>query len=105
MRRLLGLLFVIPLCAQAVPASRLNICMAWLTTYEQFHIHDKETSILKSDFEGELKRLDLYSIDEIENALDLPMMLSAADKGKDTQKYLSECTKVAKDFTGNSIRK
>lgn len=83
----------------AVP-SKLNTCAAWLSTYQQFHIDDKETSILLSDYEGELKRLNLYSVDEIENSLDLPIMLSAADNSSDTRKTLTMCTEIAKNFVG-----
>lgn len=84
----------------AAPPSKLNICVAWMDTYQQFHPDDKDTSILLSDFEGELKRLDLFSIDEVENALDLPMMISAADNSPQTAKDLTMCRKVAKDFVG-----
>ena len=84
----------------AAPPSKLNTCAAWLDTYQQFHPDDKDTSILLSDFEGELKRLDLFSVDEIENALDLPMMMSAADNSPQTAKDLTMCRKIAKDFVG-----
>lgn len=86
--------------AGAAPNSNLNVCVAWLDTYQQFHPDDKDTSILLSDFEGELKRLDLFSINEVESALDLPMMLSAADNSAQTAKDLTKCRKIAKDFVG-----
>lgn len=84
----------------ASPPSKLNKCVAWLNTYQQFHIDDKDTSILLSDFEGELKRLDLYSVDEIENALDLPMMESAAENSVQTEDDLAKCRGIAQDFVG-----
>lgn len=85
----------------AAPASKLNMCAAWLSTYQQFHPDDKDTSILLSDYEGELKRLDLYSVDQIENALDLPMMESSADNSKQTIKDLTMCREIATNFVGN----
>lgn len=84
-------------CATPV-VSNLNMCAAWLDTYQQFHPDDKDTSILLSDYEGELKRLDLYSINEIENALDDPMMLSAADNSEQTKKDLEKCRQIATNF-------
>lgn len=84
-------------CATPV-VSNLNMCAAWLDTYQQFHPEDKDTSILLSDYEGELKRLDLYSINEIENALDDPMMLSAADNSEQTKKDLEKCRQIATNF-------
>lgn len=86
--------------SSAAPTSNLNTCVAWLDTYQQFHPDDKDTSILLSDFEGELKRLDLFSVNEVENALDLPMMMSAADNSTQTAKDLTKCRKIAKDFVG-----
>lgn len=86
----------------AAPPSKLNTCAAWLNTYQQFHPDDKDTSILLSDFEGELKRLDLFSVDEIENALDLPMMMTAADNSPQTKKDLMYCRGIAQDFVGVS---
>lgn len=86
----------------AAPPSKLNTCVAWLDTYQQFHPDDKDTSILLSDFEGELKRLDLFSVDEIENALDLPMMMTAADNSPQTKKDLMYCRGIAQDFVGVS---
>ncbi|UTQ72605.1 hypothetical protein [Escherichia phage A221] len=71
-----------------------------METYQQFHPDDKDTSILLSDFEGELKRLDLFSVDQIENALDLPMMLTAADNSPQTKKDLMYCRGIAQDFVG-----
>lgn len=87
--------------ALAVPANNLNKCAAWLSTYQQFHPDDKDTSILLSDFEGEMKRLDQYSTDQIENALDLPMMDSAADNSHQTAVDLSYCRGIAINFTRN----
>lgn len=87
---------------RAAPPSKLNTCAAWLDTYQQFHPDDKDTSILLSDFEGELKRLDLFSVDEIENALDLPMMMTAADNSPQTKKDLMYCRGIAQDFVGVS---
>ncbi|EHJ9376154.1 hypothetical protein KB816_002863 [Salmonella enterica] len=104
MRNVLFLLFFSVLASfqvMASPASKLNICAAWLSTYQQFHPDDKDTSILLSDYEGELKRLDLYSVDQIENALDLPMMESAADNSKQTIKDLTMCREIATNFVGN----
>lgn len=86
--------------AYAAPPSKLNTCAAWMNTYQQFHPDDKDTSILLSDFEGEMKRLDLFSVDEIENALDLPMMLTAADNSPQTKKDLMYCRGIAQDFVG-----
>lgn len=86
---------------QAAPVvSNLNLCAAWLDTYQQFHPEDKNTSILLSDYEGELKRLDLYDVNQIENALDSDMMLSAADNSQETQKDLKRCRGIATDFVG-----
>lgn len=87
--------------ALAVPANNLNKCAAWLSTYQQFHPDDKDTSILLSDFEGEMKRLDQYSTDQIENALDLPMMESAADNSHQTTIDLFYCRGIAINFTRN----
>lgn len=86
--------------AYSAPPSKLNTCAAWMDTYQQFHPDDKDTSILLSDFEGELKRLDLFSVDEIENALDLPMMMSAAENSPQTKKDLMYCRAIAQDFVG-----
>lgn len=85
--------------AMAEPANELNTCAAWLSTYQQFHPDDKDTSILLSDYEGELKRLDLYSTNQIENALDLPIMMSAADNSKETEAELLRCREIATRFT------
>lgn len=85
--------------AFAEPPNELNTCAAWLSTYQQFHPDDKDTSILLSDYEGELKRLDLYSVDQVENALDLPVMMSAADSSQDTVTELSRCREIALRFT------
>lgn len=93
------LLLVTSLYAVAQPANNLNTCVAWLSTYQQFHPDDKDTSILLSDFEGELKRIDQYSTDQIENALDLPVMLSAAENSKQTLKDLNYCRGIATKFT------
>lgn len=98
MKRLVVLLLLISGVACAAPSSKLNICAAWLDTYQQFHPEDKDTSILLSDFEGELKRLDLFSINEIENALDLPMMESAADNSDETKSNLKMCRQIAINF-------
>lgn len=87
--------------ALAVPANNLNKCAAWLSTYQQFHPDDKDTSILLSDFEGEMKRLDQYSTDQIENALDLSMMDSAADNSHQTAVDLAYCRGIAINFTRN----
>lgn len=86
----------------AAPPSKLNTCAAWMETYQQFHPDDKDTSILLSDFEGELKRLDLFSVDQIENALDLPMMMSAAENSPQTKTDLMYCRGIAQDFVGVS---
>lgn len=87
--------------ALAVPANNLNKCAAWLSTYQQFHPDDKDTSILLSDFEGEMKRLDQYSTDQIENALDLQMMESAAENSHQTVVDLMYCRDIAINFTRN----
>lgn len=98
--KILLLLVLIVGCVNAAPPSKLNTCVAWMETYQQFHPDDKDTSILLSDFEGELKRLDLFSVDQIENALDLPMMLTAADNSPQTKKDLMYCRGIAQDFVG-----
>lgn len=98
--KILLLLVLIAGCVNAAPPSKLNMCVAWMETYQQFHPDDKDTSILLSDFEGELKRLDLFSVDQIENALDLPMMLTAADNSPQTKKDLMYCRGIAQDFVG-----
>ena len=98
--KILLLLVLIAGCVNAAPPSKLNTCVAWMETYQQFHPDDKDTSILLSDFEGELKRLDLFSVDQIENALDLPMMLTAADNSSQTKKDLMYCRGIAQDFVG-----
>lgn len=98
--KILLLLVLIAGCVNATPPSKLNTCVAWMETYQQFHPDDKDTSILLSDFEGELKRLDLFSVDQIENALDLPMMLSAAENSPQTKKDLMYCRGIAQDFVG-----
>lgn len=98
MKRIAVILLIASSLAQAAPASKLNTCAAWLDTYQQFHPDDKDTSILLSDFEGELKRLDLFHIDEIENALDLPMMQSAAENSQETKRNLAMCRQIAINF-------
>lgn len=98
--KILLLLVLIAGCVNAAPPSKPNTCVAWMETYQQFHPDDKDTSILLSDFEGELKRLDLFSVDQIENALDLPMMLTAADNSPQTKKDLMYCRGIAQDFVG-----
>lgn len=99
MKRLIIICMLAAGTAQAAPVvSNLNLCAAWLDTYQQFHPEDKDTSILLSDYEGELKRLDLYDINQIENALDSQMMLSAADNSEQTTKDLMKCRDIAKDF-------
>lgn len=99
MKRLIVICMFMVGTAQAAPVvSNLNLCAAWLDTYQQFHPEDKDTSILLSDYEGELKRLDLYSINEIENALDSPMMLSAAESSEKTKQDLVKCRNIATDF-------
>lgn len=98
--KILLLLLLMAGSVNATPPSKLNTCAAWMETYQQFHPDDKDTSILLSDFEGELKRLDLFSVDQIENALDLPMMLSAAENSPQTKKDLMYCRGIAQDFVG-----
>ena len=48
-----------------------------------------------------MKRLDQYSTDQIENALDLPMMESAADNSHQTVVDLTYCRDIAINFTRN----
>ncbi|WPJ72201.1 hypothetical protein DEEACLCL_00184 [Salmonella phage CRW-SP2] len=99
MKRLILISLLFAGVVQAAPVvSNLNLCAAWLDTYQQFHPEDKDTSILLSDYEGELKRLDLYNVNEIENALDSDMMLSAADNSEQTRKDLMHCREIAQNF-------
>ena len=93
-------LLILSVNAWAIQPSKLNICSAWLSTYSQFH-DNNAVSILSSEFDAEMKRLNLYSTDQIENALDQPVMLLATDNGEATDNQLSYCVTMARNFTGD----
>lgn len=97
-RILLALLFVSGATHATGEADDLHTCLAWFSTYEQFHQDDYDTSLLKAKLELEMKLSKVYNINQIENALETPMMGSAADKSEETKSNLKYCTGVAKDF-------
>ncbi|AFX93565.1 Rz-like spanin [Serratia phage phiMAM1] len=97
-RILLALLFITGAAQAAGQADDLHTCLAWFSTYEQFHQDDYDTGLLKAKLELEMKLSKVYNINQIENALDTPMMESAADKSEETKSNLRYCTNIAKDF-------
>lgn len=99
MKTLLLILFLICPSAHALgEADDLHVCLAWLTTYEQFHPDDYDTSVLESRLELEMKISKVYNINQIENAMEMTIMDSAADKSDETKRNLRRCTQMAKDF-------
>lgn len=97
-RILIALLFLTGAAHASGEADELHTCLAWFSTYEQFHQDDYDTSVLKAKLELEMKLSKVYNVNQIENALDMPMMQSAADKSEETKSNLRYCTGIAKDF-------
>lgn len=97
MRYLLALLFLSP-AAMAAP-DELHTCLAWFQVYEQTHVYDQKTSILKTVLELEMKKDKVYNAMQIDEAMkDKISMASASKSGKETKTTLAYCTKMSKDF-------
>lgn len=98
MKRIILLASLFSGYAFAAP-DEIHTCLAWFTVYEQNHMYDRRTSILKSQLELEMKRDKIYNANQIKEAMADKELVSVASKSiRETRTTLSYCTKISSDF-------
>lgn len=97
MKRILLVLLLYSGFTHAQP-DEIHSCLAWLTIYDQTH-DDKKTNTLRNQLESELKKSKVFNPTQLKEAYDDNVIqTTASDKGRDTARTLTYCTRLANDF-------
>lgn len=76
----------------------IHSCLAWLTIYDQTH-NDQKTTLLRNQLESELKKSKVFNPIQLKEAYDDNVIqTTAAGHGRDTNRTLSYCSRLANDF-------
>ena len=98
--KMVVLLVVIGGCVKGGGGWKVKRCVGWMERYEELEGDEKERCMVVWELEGEVKGVDVLSVDEIENGVDVGMMVSGGDKSGERKKEVMYCGGIGEEFVG-----